>query len=296
MLDIIKNKLKSITGLLIITVLLTSLIPAILNYAFDFYLIYKESINTANEEVVLYAENSLIHINEYFEQSKNVLEIVVKTQDWDNLKEIENYISKIQNIYWNKLFHHIMILNENGTVIISPIHNNISHKNEKINIENLNFKNNEYIITEFHFFKESNHFHPLMIFKIPQKNYYLAAEIELDAFRKIMNNEILTTYILDQNLNGFGIENNELQIIKNISQHGIYQDIKNLKPEQFFCNFYHNHYGVYVYSCALKSQEFPYTLITEIPAEKIFHLMKIQIIRTTIVFFSFRSYHYLYII
>ena len=47
----IKNKLKTITGLLIFTVFLTSIIPAILNYSFDFYLVYKESVEKAEEQI-----------------------------------------------------------------------------------------------------------------------------------------------------------------------------------------------------------------------------------------------------
>jgi methyl-accepting chemotaxis protein len=285
MLNQIKNKLKSITGLLIITVILTSLIPAILNYAFDFYLIYKESVDIAREEIEMHNKNSLILINEFYEKSKFVLKTIEKTQNWNNLQEIENDLFQIQKIYWDNLFHHLMVLDSNGKVILSPNYKGISHKNEQIDIKNLLFDEENIAISNFNYFKESDHYHPLMILKLEEKDYYLVAELQLEVIKKVLENNVIKSYIIDKNYDAFGVINNQFQILKEFQEHQIFSHIKNLKSEEVSCGFYKNHDKINVFSCAVSSMPYNYILISEVPTQKIFSLMKIQIIRTTIVFF-----------
>jgi methyl-accepting chemotaxis protein len=50
------------------------------------------------------------------------------------------------------------------------------------------------------------------------------------------------------------------------------------------CGFFKNHLNIDVYACAIKTTQFNYVVISEMPNQKIFELVKIQLIRTTIVF------------
>ncbi|MCX7811381.1 MAG: methyl-accepting chemotaxis protein [Leptospiraceae bacterium] len=280
----IKNKLKTITGLLIFTVFLTSIIPAILNYSFDFYLVYKESVEKAAEQIKVHLTNTESLITNHFEQSKSVLVTLTTTLNWDKLEDVENKLSKIQEIYWDKLFHHIMVLDSNGRVIISPTYQDITHKNQSINLDEIEFNNNVGFTKNVNFFKESNHFHPLVVIKIPKQDLYLAAEIYIQSFVKIFNNPIIKNYVVDQKLNGFGVENNTITLINQLNQHQILSNLQNIKPEEFNCGFFKNHLNIDVYACAIKTTQFNYVVISEMPNQKIFELVKIQLIRTTIVF------------
>lgn len=282
----IKNKLKTITGLLIFTVFLTSIIPAILNYSFDFYLVYKESVEKAAEQIKVHLTGTESLITNHFEQSKSVLVTLTTTLNWDKLEDVENKLSKIQEIYWDKLFHHIMVLDSNGRVIISPTYQDITHKNQSINLDEIEFNNNVGFTKNVNFFKESNHFHPLVVIKIPKQDLYLAAEIYIQSFVKIFNNHhpIIKNYVVDQKLNGFGVENNTITLINQLNQHQILSNLQNIKPEEFNCGFFKNHLNIDVYACAIKTTQFNYVVISEMPNQKIFELVKIQLIRTTIVF------------
>lgn len=280
----IKNKLKTITGLLIFTVFLTSIIPAILNYSFDFYLVYKESVEKAAEQIKVHLTGTESLITNHFEQSKSVLVTLTTTLNWDKLEDVENKLSKIQEIYWDKLFHHIMVLDSNGRVIISPTYQDITHKNQSINLDEIEFNNNVGFTKNVNFFKESNHFHPLVVIKIPKQDLYLAAEIYIQSFVKIFNNPIIKNYVVDQKLNGFGVENNTITLINQLNQHQILSNLQNIKPEEFNCGFFKNHLNIDVYACAIKTTQFNYVVISEMPNQKIFELVKIQLIRTTIVF------------
>jgi len=280
----IKNKLKTITGLLIFTVFLTSIIPAILNYSFDFYLVYKESVEKAEEQIKVHLIDTEALITNHFEQSKNVLVTLTTTLNWDKLEDVENKLSKIQEVYWDKLFHHIMVLDSNGRVIISPTYQDITHKNQSINLDEIEFNNNVGFTKNINFFKESDHFHPLVVIKIPKQDLYLAAEIYIQSFVKIFNNPIIKNYVVDQKLNGFGVENNTITLINQLNQHQILSNLQNIKPEEFNCGFFKNHLNIDVYACAIKTTQFNYVVISEIPNQKIFELVKIQLIRTTIVF------------
>jgi methyl-accepting chemotaxis protein len=280
----IKNKLKTITGLLIFTVFLTSIIPAILNYSFDFYLVYKESVEKAAEQIKVHLTDTESLITNHFEQSKSVLVTLTTTLNWDKLEDVENKLSKIQEIYWDKLFHHIMVLDSNGRVIISPTYQDITHKNQSINLDEIEFNNNVGFTKNVNFFKESNHFHPLVVIKIPKQDLYLAAEIYIQSFVKIFNNPIIKNYVVDQKLNGFGVENNTITLINQLNQHQILSNLQNIKPEEFNCGFFKNHLNIDVYACAIKTTQFNYVVISEMPNQKIFELVKIQLIRTTIVF------------
>lgn len=280
----IKNKLKTITGLLIFTVFLTSIIPAILNYSFDFYLVYKESVEKAAEQIKVHLTDTELLITNHFEQSKSVLVTLTTTLNWDKLEDVENKLSKIQEIYWDKLFHHIMVLDSNGRVIISPTYQDITHKNQSINLDEIEFNNNVGFTKNVNFFKESNHFHPLVVIKIPKQDLYLAAEIYIQSFVKIFNNPIIKNYVVDKKLNGFGVENNTITLINQLNQHQILSNLQNIKPEEFNCGFFKNHLNIDVYACAIKTTQFNYVVISEMPNQKIFELVKIQLIRTTIVF------------
>ncbi len=280
----IKNSLKSITGLLIITVFLTSIIPAILNYGFDFYLIYKESIQQAKEEINTHLIDSEVLITNHFEQSKNILITFATTLNWDKLDDIENKLAKIQEIHWDKLFHHIMVLDNNGRVIISPTYQDITHINEKIILDDIEFNNNIGFTKSLNFFTESNHFHPLVIVKIPKKDLYIAAEVNLGSFVKIFSIQSVKIYVLDQKLNGFGVENNAFTLINQFNQHGILSNLQNIKPGEPTCGFFKNHRNIDVYSCAIKTSQFNYIIIAEMTNQTIFELVKLQLIRTTIVF------------
>lgn len=280
----IKNKLKTITGLLIFTVFLTSIIPAILNYSFDFYLVYKESVEKAKEQIKVHLTDTEALITNHFEQSKNVLVTLTTTLNWDKLDDVENKLSKIQEVYWDKLFHHIMVLDSNGRVIISPTYQDITHKNQSINLDEIEFNNNVGFTKNFNFFKESDHFHPLVVIKIPKQDLYLAAEIYIQSFVKIFNNPIIKNYVVDQKLNGFGVENNSITLINQLNQHQILSNLQNIKPGEFNCGFFKNHLNIDVYACAIKTTQFNYVVISEMPNQKIFELVKIQLIRTTIVF------------
>ncbi len=282
----IKNKLKTITGLLIFTVFLTSIIPAILNYSFDFYLVYKESVEKAAEQIKVHLTYTESLITNHFEQSKSVLVTLTTTLNWDKLEDVENKLSKIQEIYWDKLFHHIMVLDSNGRVIISPTYQDITHKNQSINLDEIEFNNNVGFTKNVNFIKESNHFHPLVVIKIPKQDLYLAAEIYIQSFVKIFNNHhpIIKNYVVDQKLNGFEVENNTITLINQLNQHQILSNLQNIKPEEFNCGFFKNHLNIDVYACAIKTTQFNYVVISEMPNQKIFELVKIQLIRTTIVF------------
>jgi methyl-accepting chemotaxis protein len=280
----IKNKLKTITGLLIFTVFLTSLIPAILNYSFDFYLVYKESVEKAEEQIKVHLIDTEALITNHFEQSKNVLVTLTTTLNWDKLDDVENKLSKIQEVYWDKLFHHIMVLDSNGRVIISPTYKDITHKNQSINLDEIEFNNNVGFTKNINFFKESDQFHPLVVIKIPKQDLYLAAEIYIQSFVKIFNNPIIKNYLVDQKLNGFGVENNTITLINQLNQHQILSNLQNIKPGEFNCGFFKNHLNIDVYACAIKITQINYVVISEMPNQKIFELVKIQLIRTTIVF------------
>jgi len=280
----IKNKLKTITGLLIITVFLTSLIPAILNYSFDFYLVYKESVEKAEEQIKVHLIDTEALITNHFEQSKNVLVTLTTTLNWDKLDDVENKLSKIQEVYWDKLFHHIMVLDSNGRVIISPTYKDITHKNQSINLDEIEFNNNVGFTKNINFFKESDQFHPLVVIKIPKQDLYLAAEIYIQSFVKIFNNPIIKNYVVDKKLNGFGVENNSITLINQLNQHQILSNLQNIKPGEFNCGFFKNHLNIDVYACAIKTTQINYVVISEMPNQKIFELVKIQLIRTTIVF------------
>jgi len=134
------------------------------------------------------------------------------------------------------------------------------------------------------FFTESNHFHPLVVLKIPKQDLYIAAEINLQPLVKIFNIASVKIYFLDQKLNGFGVENNVLFQINLFNQHGILSNLQNIKPNEPYCGFFKNHNNIDVYSCAIKTPQFNYIVIAEMTNQTIFQLVKLQLIRTTIVF------------
>jgi methyl-accepting chemotaxis protein len=124
----------------------------------------------------------------------------------------------------------------------------------------------------------------LVVIKIPKQDLYLAAEIYIQSFVKIFNNPIIKNYVVDQKLNGFGVENNSITLINQLNQHQILSNLQNIKPGEFNCGFFKNHLNIDVYACAIKTTQFNYVVISEMPNQKIFELVKIQLIRTTIVF------------
>ncbi len=284
MLELIKSKFQSIKGLLIITVFLTSLIPAILNYMFDFYLIYKESIKNAEQEIQIQLKDMSFVLENHYQQSTNILKTIIEIVDWENLNEAENIISRFQGNYWNVLFHHIFIMDSNGNILISPNYKTSNHKKEKMNLQNIDLKA-EKIITDLNFYKEEGHFHPLLILKIPNTDYYIVGEIFLESLKYIFENELFHTYIVDLNKNNAYIyQNNVFSLLENFKDHqfSLYY-FDQLQKDIIKCNFNKNHMQVNVYTCGIKKDHFIY--LTEMKTEDIFSLIKIQIIRTTIVFF-----------
>ncbi len=283
MLELIKSKFQSIKGLLIITVFLTSLIPAILNYMFDFYLIYKESIKNAEQEIQIQLKDMSFVVENHYHQSSNILKTIIHLVDWENLNNAENVISKFQSNYWEVLFHHIFIMDSNGNVLISPNYKTSSHKNEKINLQNIDLRS-EKIITDLNFYKEEGHFHPLLIIKIPNTENYLVGEINLEPLKYIFENELFHTYIVDLNKNiAYIYQNNVFSIVENLKDHLFSLYFDQLQKDIIMFNFNKNHMQVSVYTCGIKKDHFIY--LTEMKTEDIFSLIKIQIIRTTIVFF-----------
>lgn len=284
MLSKIKNYFKSITGLLIITVFATSLVPAILNYLFDFYLTYKNSINVAKTDIQQISYDIKNFYKNFINESKSILQSVNEYNNWNNLKEIERHISIIQKVFYDKNFHHVFIIDKNGNIIISPEYNDHSHLNQKIDLNNINFNDKDYILTNFKSFEESGHYHPLLLIPAKDTDYYIGAEINLDILKNFIVSDYKNTYICDKVNNCINIQQDKISLEETFKNHEIFNDLNRFESDTLHCNFYKNHLQQNVYACFYKASEFGFTIISEITNEKIFSLVKLQIIRSTIVF------------
>lgn len=275
MINFIKQKFKSITGLLILTVFFTSLVPAILNYIFDFYLIFQEAKTTANLEIEIHQKDFETFLNKYLISSKHIVSSYVQLLDPKDKDSLEKNLRKIQEIYWDNWFHHFFIIDKNGRIILSPEYKGVSHLNEKIEIDIQKIK--EPYITSFNFFKEGNHFHPLLIIPFENHELWLGVELNISIFNEFLQKGILHSYIIDSSGKVYGMINQQFSLIENFSDHQIlsFKDQKN-------CEFVQNHIKENVYACILKQNHF--SIITEIPTKEIFSLFKLQLIRTSIVF------------
>ncbi|MFN3605384.1 MAG: methyl-accepting chemotaxis protein [Leptonema sp. (in: bacteria)] len=279
MFQFIKQKLKSLIGILILTVFLTSFIPAILNYIFDFYLIYHNSKKIAKEELLIHEKNIYNYLKNFFPTAKNIALTLAELLQDKNQEEIETTLAKVQQIYWDTWFHHFFIVDKTGKVIISPEYKGITHINEKLDLDFQKIK--EPYITSFHFFKEADHYHPILIVPIKKKDLWLSIELNPNSFVENFSNDtnqFIQTYIIDRTNEAYLLFNGQHQVIKDFT-HLI------LNYKENICEFSKNYRNEDVYACIYHDQENDYKIITELPTKKIFYLFKIQILRTTVVFF-----------
>ncbi|MCS7206116.1 MAG: methyl-accepting chemotaxis protein [Leptospiraceae bacterium] len=278
----IVEKFRSILGLLIITVIFTSLIPAIINYGFDFYLIYNNAIKLAREELELQLESLSKVVDNHLSSSIKVLTFSSRFLDLKDKTEIEKIIKELQSLYWNHYFHNVFITDDEGNVILSPKHEGETHTYEGQKVPK-EFLNKQIQITFFDSIFGHEHIHPLAI--VPVGDFYLIGEVEFAILSSLLEQDLLTTYIVDERNKGFRYSKGKLLQVQDFQNHEIFSKVTNRNiKNQLYCEFAKNHESIKVYSCITQSPNFRYSLVAEITEEKILSFVKFQLIRTLIVF------------
>ncbi len=283
------NTSKSFLGLILMIVLLTSIIPGIINYIHDFVEIYKNSINHTKEKLNLLNNEANLFIENYFNNAKNIAEILgVYITKKDN-ESTEEKIEYIQKLLWNNPFHHIFIVDQNGNVVISPPFQGIDHKKGKIEFDFS--KVNKTMITNFHFWKEGDHLHPLIISPL-KNNEFLIIEVNLDSIHKFFiesdkkNDRQLKikNYFIDRDFFSLSVFKDQVEY-NIIKEHEIFKKVNlNQMNQGSFCDSVYNHNRERMYACILKMDNYDYYIVSEISTSEIFDFLKVQLIITSIIF------------
>lgn len=275
-----KQLFKSLKGLLILTVFLTSLIPTILIYAFDMYLLYYDTIKIAQEEIRLQENRFHFFYSNFLNLAK---QIALTQKEILSEKKEENFytsLKTIQNLMQNVGFRSFFIIDKNRKVVVSPEIKGITLKESyllDIDIQEIR----DIYITDFLYTKEHNDYRAMIILPLEQKELWLAIEVDLKAFKDIFAKDIINSYLLDRNNRVMFLKNNQI-LVDTSFKHSIVQTGKDN-----FCDFSINPEGVKVYACITSFPEHSYKLVTEITTDYMFRFFKMQIVKTTIVFILF---------
>ncbi len=274
----IKQLVKSIKGLLILTVLLTSIIPALINYVVDYYLLYNYAIKKAEEEIKIQEDRIYFFYNNFLNLAKqmsstfkNFLESKKEEELYGNLKNIQNLLQKVG-------FRSFFIIDKTRKVVISPELKGISFKDTYIDIDVQQIQ--EIYVTDFLFSREYNDYRSLIILplQIEKTQYWLAMEVDLNTFKSVFKKDIVNSYILDRTDKGMFVKDNQI-IVDTLFRHSIL----NYKKDNI-CDFTLNPDGKKVYACISYLPEMNFKFITEITTDQVFEHFKTQMIRTSIIF------------
>lgn len=106
-------------------------------------------------------------------------------------KQANKVIKNLQDNFFGKISHHIYVTDKNGKVVVSPSHKNGSnHLNNFLGNKSFFKKSlNNSHITDFYAFKESKHYHQLLIVPIKDSLGVIVMEVNIDYLLSLLNND-----------------------------------------------------------------------------------------------------------
>jgi len=199
-------------------------------------------------------------------------------------KDAFNLLRNYQENHWG-FFHHIMVTDLRGKVVLSPPHgkSTSSHYGQNIS-ESIFFKKalKEPQISDFFSFSEANHYHQQYL--QPVKNRYgtvigiIAFEIEIAYVKKIMAqhfNDIKSAHIYLATLKGREVTRLKKDPITNLPEKMINKAIK----EKIIISNYSNLKGEDVIGIGIFDKEYPWVLIVEMNKAEMFEVITNQFLR-----------------
>ena len=305
--------MNSIKNRLIFTLLLVSLVPILIFSGSNLIRNSNDSKEKVQELLLSIAKNKQNilekHLQDYkrfslaLANSKNFKQIAneLTNNNFSNnstYQEAFENLKHFQDTYWGPL-HHIFVVDLKGQVVLSSAHGNSTYSHLGQNISDSSFFENakkSVQITDFYGFKERDHYHQLLM--QPIKNFsgqvggVLIFELEIGYINQLLNKDFglgKTGKIYLSTLEGLPVVREVDSRRDLIQSEGLIEAIRNENA----IGEYQKNKNDWVVGVYLKSQKYPWVLVSEIDRKEAYQentqIIKgsIGVVLLTIVFVFF---------
>ncbi len=276
--------MRSLQKNLILIFLILSIVPVIIINGLQFFtsrVILSEQLMHRLESTARSRLNILNHHLEMVERMGKFMSETAEIKDFaigvanNNVSAATRdrafrFLRAYQETHWN-VYHHIMISNPDGEIILSPWHGKPGNNHMGQNISASPFFKKALkspVITDFFGFEEKDHFHQLHMYPVKDDSgrtvAVLVFEIELSFLDYVMQNEESlqkgeNVYISTLDL--VRVVKSKADLKEEMTHHGIKKAVED--ASHFTVGLFENENGKKVYGAYLRDKNYPWVIVVE---------------------------------